>query len=204
MRSFLLACFYCLAALSASAQDTILRTDGDEVKARVLSITPTDITYIPITEPPSTDTLRLAATDVFLIRYANGTKEIVTSSATAAPAVGLGRTAQEMNNLGRMDARRYFKAPGAFWGTAGATFVSISAFGIGGVATGVAIAASPPKRHNMITTDQALLNDPNYLDGYQKQAQRKKWGSAAGGFGTGLATGVVVGFVALMVAFGAH
>ena len=190
MRYFLLSFFLICTTLSAQAQDTILRTNGDEVKARVLAITPTDVAYVPTTEPASTDTLHLLATDVFLIRYANGTKEIVTAAATA-PAIGLSRTPQEMNNLGREDARKYFKAPGVFWGTAGATFVSIPAYGLGGIATGAAIAATPPKRHNMIVPDQALLNDPNYVSGYQKQAQRQKLGKAAGGFGVGIAAGAV-------------
>ncbi|SMB94883.1 hypothetical protein SAMN00120144_2098, partial [Hymenobacter roseosalivarius DSM 11622] len=98
MRSFLLGFFLLGASLSVQAQDTILRTDGDEVKARVLAITPTDVAYVPTTEPPSTDTLHLVATQVFLIRYANGTKEIISNPATAVPAVGLARTPQQMNN----------------------------------------------------------------------------------------------------------
>ncbi|QNP53618.1 hypothetical protein H9L05_08725 [Hymenobacter qilianensis] len=53
MRVFLLCCFLFCATLSAQAQDTILRTNGDEVKARVLSITPTDVAYVPTTEPPA-------------------------------------------------------------------------------------------------------------------------------------------------------
>jgi hypothetical protein len=44
----------------------------------------------------------------------------------------------------------------------------------------------------MIVPDQALLSDPNYVSGYQKQAQRQKLGKAAGGFGVGLLTGTVV------------
>jgi hypothetical protein len=179
-----------------------LRTDGDEVKARVLSITPTDIAYIPTTEPPSTDTLHLAATDVFLIRYANGTKEVVSSPTVATPALGLGRTPQEMNNQGRLDARQYFKSRGVFWGTAGATFISMPAYGLGGIATGAVIAATPPKRRNMIVPDQALLNDPNYVSGYQKQAQRQKLGKAAGGFGVGLLTGTVVMVGVVIAALG--
>jgi hypothetical protein len=205
MRSFLLICLlFCLTKIS-QAQDTILRTNGEEIPARVLTITPTDVAYIITTEPASTDTLHVAATEVFLIRFANGTKEIVTPSATVAPAVGLGRTPQQMNDLGRQDARKYFRAPGAFWGTAGATFVSISTLGIGGVAAGAVIAASPPKRHNMINANQELLNDPNYFAGYKKQAQWKKLGNAAGGFGTAIITTAAVVVVAFYTGIiGAH
>jgi hypothetical protein len=198
MRYFLLCCFLFCATFSALAQDTILRTNGDEVKAQVLAITPTEVAYVPTTEPPSTDTLHLAATEVFLIRYANGTKEILHDTTATGPALGLARTPQEMNNQGRLDAKLYFKAPGAFWGTAGATLVS---YGVGGIVTGAVIAASPPKRHNMIVPDQALLNDPNYVSGYQKQAQRQKLGKAASGLGVGLATGVVVMYAVVIAIF---
>ena len=190
MRFFLLAYSLLGLTLAAHAQDTVLLITGDEIKARVLAITPTDVAYVPTTEPPSTDTLHLVPTDVFLIRYANGTKEVI-SKLAAAPALGLGRTPQEMNNQGRLDAQRYFKARGAFWGTAGATFVSLPAYGLGGLATGAVIAATPPKRHNLLVPDQALLADANYVNGYQKQAQRQKLGKAAAGFGVGMATGVV-------------
>jgi hypothetical protein len=199
MRVFLISCFITCTALSAQAQDTILRTDGDEVKARVLSITPTNVAYVPTTDPPSTDTLHLLATEVFLIRYANGMKEVITSP--AAPALGLGRTTEEMNIQGREDARKYFKASGAFWGTFSATAVSFPVLGgLGGVAAGAAIAASPPKDQNLIVPDKALLNDPSYVRGYEKQAQRKKLGNAAAGFGVGLVGGAAI-WLGLLVAF---
>jgi hypothetical protein len=204
MRSFLLACFLLCTALIVQAQDTILRTDGDEVKARVLAITPTDVAYVPTTEPPSTDTLHLRATEVFLIRYANGTKEILHDTTAVASTVEKPRTAQEMNNQGRLDAKRYFKPRGAFWGTAGATFLSTPYAGVGGIATGVAIAVTPPKRHNMIVPDQALLNDNNYVSGYQKQAQRQKLGKAAGGFGVGLLSGAVATVAIAIAVFNQH
>lgn len=197
MRLFLLV-FLAIGALSAQAQDVILRTNGDEVPARVVAITPEKVAYVPTTEPPSTDTLYMPAPEVFMIRYANGTKEVL-AAASSAPAVGLGRTPQEMTEQGRSDAKRYFNASGAFWGTFGATFVTIPVLGgLGGVATGAAIAFSPPKDSRLVVPDKALLTDANYMRGYEKQAQRKKLGRAGAGFGVGLVTGTVAWvFIAL-------
>ncbi|MBC6606050.1 hypothetical protein H8B13_04390 [Hymenobacter sp. BT188] len=190
MRPFLLAYLLFFGAVCAQAQDIILRRNGDEIKARVLAITPTEISYVPGTEPPSSDTLYMTAIEVFMIRYANGTKELITK-AEAIPA--LERTSEEMTTQGREDARKYFKASGAFWGTFGATAVSVPVLGgLGGAATGAAIAASPPKDQNLIVPDKALLNDPSYVRGYEKQAQRKKLGNAAAGFGVGLVSGAAV------------
>ncbi|QNP53616.1 hypothetical protein [Hymenobacter qilianensis] len=197
MRLFLLTYLLFCSALCAQAQDTILRTNGEEIKAKVLAITPTEISYVPGTEPPSSDTLYMAATGVFLIRYANGTKVII--SKTDASLV-TGRTPAEMTNQGRMDAQKYFKAPGSLFVTATATAVSLIFLGpttpgaLGGIATGAAIGLSPIQSQNIIAPDTALLNDPHYLLGYQQQAQRKKIGKAAGGFGIGLLTGTVIWF----------
>jgi hypothetical protein len=143
----------------------------------------------------------MAATEVFMIRYANGTKVMLNTTAASAPKLTPKRTAEEITNQGRMDAQKYFKAPGSLFGTAAATTLSVIIFGpsalgtLGGIATGTAIAASPVQDKNFIVPDEALLNDPNYLDGYQKQAQRKKLGKAGGGLGIGLVTGTVLWFV---------
>lgn len=97
----------------------------------MLAITPSQVAYVPSTEPPSADTLHLLATEVFLIRYANGTKEVLREPSAPEPTIELARTPQEMTNQGQRDARLYFKAPGAFWGTAGATLISVPAYGLG-------------------------------------------------------------------------
>lgn len=205
MRSWLITCLLCGVALSGHAQDTILLIDGREVQARVLLITPAAVTYVPTLEPPRPDTLSLAASDVFMVRYANGAKVVVrnpTSSASGLPAVG--RTAQDLTNQGQVDAQRYFKAPGTLFVTAGATAVGMFLFTpavlglLGGAATGGAIAVSPVRDQNFVVSDTTLLRNPNYLSGYRQQAQRKKVGKAAAGVGVGLVAGTAVWFLAAL------
>lgn len=198
MRVFLLVYLLLFGAVCTQAQDIILRTNGDEVKARVLAKTPTEISYILSSEPPSSDTLYMAAAEVFLIWYANGTKEIIRE---IAPVLTLTRTPAELTNQGRMDAQKHFKAPGSLLATAAATtvgFVLLGPTGLGalsGIATGAAIGATPIQDQNIVAPpDTTLLDDPNYLLGYRKQAQRKKIGKAVGGFGLGVVTGTVVWF----------
>lgn len=202
MRYWFIICLLSGVALSAQAQDTILLTDGREVQARVLLITSAAVTYVPTLEPPRPDTLRLAATEVFMVRYANGAKVVLhnpTSSTSGLLAAG--RTAQDLANQGQVDAQRYFKAPGTLFVTAGATALGLflftpSALGLlGGAATGSAIAVSPVRDQNFVAPDTTLLRDPNYLIGYRQQAQRKKVGKAAAGVGVGLVTGTVVWFL---------
>ncbi|RYU78364.1 hypothetical protein [Hymenobacter persicinus] len=188
-----------LLAGSTQAQDVILQTTGQELPARVLTIEPEQISYVLLAAP--TDTLRMRRADVFLIRYANGTREVLNPMATAGPA---SLTPAQARLLGQQDARKNFKAPAAFWGTLGTTIVSMPIGFAGGLATGAAFALTPPKRHNIIASDQALLQNPDYVKGYQKQAQRKKLGSAAAGLGVGTALSVAALAVVFSMVFYAH
>ncbi|GGG37352.1 hypothetical protein [Hymenobacter glacieicola] len=182
MRFILLFLCGLLLTLRTTAQDIILQADGTETPGKVLTITPERITYVSATA----DTMQLPAAQVFLIRYANGTKEVLRNLAAPAPALN----PTEAYAQGRHDARVHFKAPGAFWGTFGATAATIPVLGgLGGLATGTAIAVTPPKEYNLRVPDPMRQADANYMRGYEKQAQRKKVGKAAAGFGTGLVVG---------------
>ena len=89
MRRLLLLLLLLLAGVGqaraqmAGTTDVILRTDGSEVPGRVLTISPLVLRYLP---PAGADTLRLATADVFLVRYANGAREILhPAAATEKP-----------------------------------------------------------------------------------------------------------------------
>lgn len=197
MRHLLILCSLLLFAVQAYAQDVILYTNGEEQPGKVLSITPDTVTYLS-TQAGRSDTVRLATSSVFLIRYANGTKELLTKPAT--PPIERPMSKEEAYAKGRLDARKYYRAPGAFWGTYGATVLT----GYGGPIVGVAVAASKPRPRNFVVPEAKLLQDPNYTAGYQRQAQNKKIGSAAGGFGAGVGTLVVIVTALGLLLVGAH
>ncbi|HEX8349001.1 MAG TPA: hypothetical protein VF598_03500, partial [Hymenobacter sp.] len=186
-----------LLAFRSSAQDVILQTNGEEVKGKVVLITPERVGYIGEGTGLS-DTLQLAHSAVFLIRYANGTKEVLNNPASAPAVPALSQ--EEAYSRGRLDARKYFKPKGAFWGTYAATVAGV---GYGGLITGVAIGATKPKAHNFVVPEAALLQDPNYVAGYRRQAQNKKIGSAAGGFGAGLGTFLVLQVIVVVAVLSA-
>ncbi|TGE27471.1 hypothetical protein [Hymenobacter metallicola] len=194
MRCLLLFLFSLLATSLQAQHDVILRMDGQELKAKVLVIRPNDISYLAAEPAAAADTLRIATAEVFMVRFANGTKEVIAH----APVLPASLSEAEARTRGTRDARRYFKAPGAFWGTMGATVVSP----IAGIATGAAIAANVPSRSNIVTPEPTLLQNPTYVKSYQQQAKRKKLGKAAAGFGTGM--GVIVVALAVLLASATH
>ena len=73
--AFLLFCFAC------HAQDLIITKKGDEISAKVLEVTPTEIKY-KRTDNPDGPVYTADKSTVFMIKYENGTKEIIETTAT--------------------------------------------------------------------------------------------------------------------------
>ncbi|WP_210513698.1 hypothetical protein [Hymenobacter terricola] len=177
------------ARAQTPATDVILRTDGTEVSGRVLTITPLELRYLP---PTGADTLPLAVADVFLVRYANGTREVLHPAPANAPTApgplpGLSETGRR--TLAQRDATHGYTDHAAFWGSLGATLYGGPVFGL------VAPAVIAPHRvaeRNLGAPHPALLADAFYGEAYRQEAQRRKRGRAWAGYGVGTAAWVVL------------
>ena len=195
---------------SPTLPDVIVRVNGDELPARVLVISGTALRYfgVPDSAHAATDTLTLARAEVFMVRFANGTKEVMAPPATAAadpaaapePADLAALTLEQRYEKGRHDAQNYKPAPGVFWGTFGAT---VGGGMLGGVGAGAAIGLTPPKREHLVTQapQPQLLADPSYYQGFEKQAQHRKLGKAAAGFGVGVGVQTLLTLTLLTLLF---
>ncbi|WP_303309959.1 hypothetical protein [Hymenobacter sp. BT730] len=73
----------------AQAQDLLVKQNGEEVQVKVMEITPTLITYKRFDNPEG-PLISVYKSEVFMIRYANGSKEIITPQQpqTQQPAAG--------------------------------------------------------------------------------------------------------------------
>jgi hypothetical protein len=58
-----------------NAQDLIIKKNGDEINAKVQEVGVTEIKYIK-TDNPEGPTFSILKSDVFMIKFANGTKEV--------------------------------------------------------------------------------------------------------------------------------
>lgn len=150
---------------------------------KVVEITLSDISYKP------TDSLNaiphtIPKKEVFMIKYANGAKELFGAVSTAPEASIPSANAQVMYEKGRHDARKYYRGTGALVG---------SAFGcLASIFVPITIAAIPPKVNNIDIPDKSLLMNPDYRSGLKYQAHRKKVGKAATGVGITLAVGIAI------------
>ncbi|WP_033370542.1 hypothetical protein [Hymenobacter norwichensis] len=73
-----------LLSLSARAQDVLTKTNGDELNVKVLEITPTEVRY-KRTDNPDGPLITVRRSDVFMVRYANGTKEVLGTGVSTGP-----------------------------------------------------------------------------------------------------------------------
>lgn len=81
MRTSLLLLFLTLLGYAAHAQDLLTRRNGDEVQVKVVEITPNEVKYHR-TDNPDGPLISVWRGDVFMIRYANGTKEVFSNGTT--------------------------------------------------------------------------------------------------------------------------
>ena len=95
MRTSLLFALLALLAGTAHAQDLLTKRNGEELSVKVVELTPAEVKYRRADNPDG-PLISLWRSDVFMIRYANGTKEILSSglapkaTPAAAPAAPAG------------------------------------------------------------------------------------------------------------------
>ncbi|AMR28162.1 hypothetical protein A0257_14415 [Hymenobacter psoromatis] len=181
------------------ATDVLLLTTGQEVSGRVLTITPSELTYLPATPTPP-DTLRLPIASVFLVRYANGTREVLNAPAPVAdddptPPALRGLSTPQRQQLGQRDALRCYRASGPYWGALGSTLYLGPLLGLAPTAV---ISSQWVRDYNLKAPTPALLKDASYAQGYRQQANRTKHRRTWGGYG--VATAVYVVLIAALVA----
>lgn len=79
-----------LLAGTAHAQDMLTKRNGDEIAVKVLEVTPTEVRY-KRTDNPDGPLFIVLRSEVFMIKYANGTKDVFGLTPTpAAPATASG------------------------------------------------------------------------------------------------------------------
>ncbi|WP_035563767.1 hypothetical protein [Hymenobacter sp. IS2118] len=83
MRAFLLFALLALLSGTAHAQDLLTKRNGEELAVKVVEITPSEVKYRR-TDNPDGPLITVWRTDVFMIRYANGAKELFDKAGAAA------------------------------------------------------------------------------------------------------------------------
>jgi hypothetical protein len=183
MKKLFFILFISLIFFRGQAQDIVLTTAGEELMVKVTELTLTDVVY-KYPDSLQNPALTIPKKLVFLIKYANGTKAIITPFSPEKSA-NASQDPKAMYQRGRLDARKNYRGNGAMWGSA----ASILFAGIPGP---VIIAAFPPKIKYQEVSDITLLQNPHYTSGYKSEAHRKKLGKTATGAGIGAGIGLAL------------
>jgi len=180
--------FLILAVFSvAFAQDIITLKNGEEMKAHIIRLNRTDVTFIPVN---SVDTAYLLREDVTKLHYKSGIIIFLTESET--PELFPYPENDSLYILGKNDASLYYKG---YTAAAAGTLVT-SIFFPWGLIPAIACSSKPPSRDKLGYQNQQLIENPGYYNGYVNQAHKIKKKKVWGGFAIG--SGIYIGLVAIL------
>lgn len=170
------------------AQDIILKKNGDEIKAKIVEISPTEIKYKAF-ENLEGPLFVIYKSDVFMIKYLNGTKDVFTETEPIKPKES--QPPVEVINKptyaqGENDAYKYYIN---YKGAGTGNFVGGLLLGIFSLPIPIATGATPPNEFNLGYPNKILFQDSDYRAGYLHRAkkikQNKVWSNWAYGCVTG-------------------
>ena len=174
------------------AQDVIITKSGDEIKSKVVEITPDMIKYKKYGKDES-PIISIYKDDVFMIKYANGEKEMLNSTTkqTKPKENAIEETHQQTNPIipkkssilennsdystyarGKDDAKIYYRA---YKPAATVTIATSLVFGgIVGLAPAIWCSSTTPDIDRLGVPDETLLRNTSYMNGYKYQAKKMK------------------------------
>lgn len=174
-------------SIDGTAQDIITMRTGEDVPAKVMEVTPTEIKYKKLDNPDG-PTYTANRSDIFRITYANGTKEVFSEEKVQAPAEPT--IFPDSYDKGAEDASTYYRKHGG--AAAGTFFTSLLVSPVIGLIPAIACSSTPPNELNLnMPHDASVTLGTQYRMGYMQRAhqikKKKVWGM------WGLALGLNIG-----------
>jgi len=200
---------FLLVSVYAAAQDVLVKRNGDEIKAKVLTITPSEITYLLPANPKDSAAApaqeqTIARQDVFMVKYENGAKEVFEDQGTTEmrtvayepetkPIAVRKENQADMFQRGKFDAMNYYHG---YTGAATGTLIVSLLSPVVGLVPAIACSAAPPTQQSLHFPSYEHYKDGSYQTGYRQQAHRMKAGRVWRNWGIGL--GVNVALIVLL------
>jgi hypothetical protein len=171
---------------NVKAQDIIVKTNAEEIKSKVLEVTQTEIKYKKF-ENLTGPTFSMSKSEAFMIKYENGTKDVftVTKEKEAIQTTNT-NASEDMNEQGKMDAKKYYKGKKSGAGGTLATTVVLSP--LIGLIPAFATTSSEPNEENLNYPSSTAMKNPEYRNAYKNEAhdikKKKIWTNF--GIGSGI------------------
>lgn len=172
-------------SISMFAQDMILTTSNEDIKAKVIEITQSEVKYKKydnINGPLFT----ISKADVLFIRYENGTKDVFNESKVNVSQTAISSNSKEVNytESGKNDSKQNYRGQnsGAGWTTA-VTMLTSPLIGL----IPAAICSSTEPQDRNLNANQELMKNEKYSQAYREEAKKTKKRSVWTGYGAGSA-----------------
>jgi hypothetical protein len=107
MKKFLLLIFFAILGFSSIAQDVILKKDGSEINAKVLELTDQYVKYKDF-DFQSGPTRNINISDVFMITYENGKKEVFKEQVSVPASMPTPTSPERPYNMPASDLKNEF------------------------------------------------------------------------------------------------
>ncbi len=150
------------------SQDIITTKAGEDILAKISEVGHTEIKYRKFDNPDG-PMFTLLRSDVLMIRYENGTKDVFNDEpkpVAASPAPNANLYLQ-----GQMDASTYYEGyKGAGTGTLIVSLLSPLA----GLIPAIACSSTRPRDQKLMYPDADLMKNTNYHNGYTQRAKKIK------------------------------
>jgi hypothetical protein len=150
---------------SCFSQDIITKKTAEDIQTKIIEITTSEVKYKKFDNLDG-PTFTLLKSEILMIRYENGSKDIFTESQN------LNKSDSDMRMKGKQDATTFYKGKksGAGW-TAATTIVISPLFGL---IPAIACASSEPSDHNLKYRNPELMEVNAYNQAYSEQAHKMK------------------------------
>lgn len=213
MKKFTFIAVLIFSSIFVNAQDVIYKNDGTEIKVKIIELTTETVKYKNF-EQLQGPTRNILLSDVFMIIYEDGTKEVIKKDATTqaqtqtqsqpqqqqTPTIIMPKIESVLNNnslsyqdycfKGQQDAARYYTGYSSASTWTGAT--TILAGGLIGLIPAIACSSSKPSMSSLTFPDQELMENTSYYNCYMQEAKRIKSRKVWTMFGIGVGVNVAV------------
>ena len=152
----------------AYSQDVITKKTSEDIQAKVIEVNTTEIKYKKF-DNQTGPTFTILKTDVLMIRYENGSKDIFNETSPVKT------TPVETENYflkGQKDAAIYYKG---YKGAGTVTLLtSLLLSPLVGLIPALACSLTPPQTQNLNYPNEKLYSNEDYQNGYNQKAKKIK------------------------------
>jgi len=165
------------------AQDIITKKTSEDIQAKVLEVSTTEIKYKK-SDNPNGPIFTILKSEVLMVRYENGTKDIFNEEKKIEAISNLSQSNEDLFTQGKLDASKYYKG---YKGAGTGTLVTSLISPLVGLIPAIACSSTQPKEDNLNFPNSDLIKKSNYYNGYTQRAKKikqgkvwKNWGIAFG------------------------